>query len=172
MSGGLQPSGEGSSDGGDDSVSSGDGGGSGSASEEAGQDTAAGGNSSEEAGAFGDFMGELNSETERASQEALEEAEDIEDGITSFEELDRVQSGVFKYSETGVDLFDVNGNLTNSYDFFLEIDFGARIVGGGTSKIVADVGGSTNYDLPEMNFGDGDDPASFSYDNLTMTSGS
>ncbi len=163
MSGGLQPAAEDSSAGGEDS---GAGAGGQSASEEAGQDTAAGGESAELSGDVDAFIGELNGETERAAQEALEEAEDIEDGVTFFDELERVQSGKFQYTESGVDLFDVNNNPTNSYDFTFEIDFGARTVGGGNSKVIADVGGSTQYALDAQPFGSGDGPAVFFYDNV------
>ncbi len=86
-------------------------------------------------------------------------------GIADFDQLRTVPSGQFNYNQTGVTALTPGGAAVGSYSLFLNIDFGARTVGGGDSRLTLDtpIAGGTSY-LGTLPFGNS--PAIFSYSNM------
>ena len=122
-SGNNDKSGDDDSDDGDDSLS-----------DDAGQDDADAEGDLDDAGDLGDDLGDLDGDLDDAAQDfAEEDAQEIEDGLTTFDDLvfeSSQNQGVFHYSETNVQLV-TNGSNDGTYDFQFDIDFGAQTVGGG-----------------------------------------
>jgi hypothetical protein len=156
MTASLEPA-QGAADSGDDSDSAGGSGddGENDPTEDSGQDTASAGEALEAEGALGDLFADANKETAQASQEDFEDL-DIQDGITTLEDLDLITEGKFHYSDKGVPLN--GGNNDGVYDFELDIDFGSRTIGGdnATNRInvtLPSAGPHTaEYTLGELDF--------------------
>ncbi len=148
MAASLSPAGSGSGE---------DAGGEGSATDAAGQGLVdAGGDLSanEAAGALGAALG--NQATQAAQKSA--ESADIQDGITKISELFRIQTGQFHFHKLAIPLFD-SSTQVGAYDFSLEIDFGARSIGGSHSNIIVTASGinanaPTTFDLTTESFAD------------------
>ncbi len=124
-------------------------------------------------GKSGRLAQKLSSEIEKASQSEATSTR-IRDGIARFDDLRRIQTGVFNYTQLNVTLLRNGGPSSGKhYDFYYEIDFGARRAGGNGTKSRIDAtldSGNPTYLLPEHNFSSGSDLASFS-DNVNFSSG-
>ncbi|MCK6449468.1 MAG: FecR family protein [Alphaproteobacteria bacterium] len=90
----------------------------------------------------------------------------ISDGLADFADLRRVTSGQFNYNQAGVTALTPGGAAVGGYSLFLNIDFGARTVGGGDSRITLNtpIAGGTSY-LGTLPFGNS--PAIFDYSGLS-----
>jgi len=91
----------------------------------------------------------------------------VPNGTTTFDQLRSISSGTFFYSSTGVPL---SGG--GSYNFFLDINFGSRTVGGGNSRV--DVNGlnvSGSIGLTTQSFAGSSGNAAFSYPALPGLTG-
>lgn len=149
-----------------------------SATEQAGQDTAEAEISVDDANADTAVFGELDLVSQNASQSSVEEQEGIFDGISTFNDLQRVPGGgQFKYEQSSVSLYNT-ANTTSAIGSYhilvnMTVDFGSRAVVGGPNSTVD---GSLNghafaFAISTLSSGAGDDFAVFSLDS-TNTSNS
>ncbi|MDP3919750.1 MAG: FecR family protein [Candidatus Omnitrophota bacterium] len=158
----------------DDDSDGDDDGGSKSASEQAGQDTAAAGGSLKDTSTVADIAGDAGKNAADAAQDSAEDdALVINDGIATKEQLRTVQTGQFFFKQTGVPLNPSSG----SYTFQIDIDFGARTVGGGESEVAGshsliDSGDSFDFDIPAASFASGNGNALFVFSGLIDNGGS
>lgn len=139
-----------------------------SPTQQAGQDTAQAQVSVESANLNTQVFGDVDQVSTQAAQESVEDQNDIFDGITTFDDLLRIQSGQFKYEQNSVPLY--NGTQIGSYNILLTIDFGARTVGGPNSTI----NGSVNshafaFAIHSQTFGSGDNIAYYNFNDNNTT---
>lgn len=110
----------------------------------------------------GRLLQKLTQESKDSFQQGLEKSGGaVQDGVTRIQDAARIQSGVFHYHGSGK-LFDISGtDTTKSYSIFFDIDFGARTVGGGNSRVLVPgtvlFGGSGDvlFPLAKRDFGNG-----------------
>ncbi len=166
MAASLSPAGSGSGE---------DAGGEGSATDAAGQGLVDAGGDLSANEALGALSAAFAAETATASQNAAESSGGIQDGITTIQQLLSIQSGQFHFSAASIPLFN-NGTQVGSYDYFLDLDFGARSIGGGHSRVNASPtnlgAASINFTLPTVSFANGSGSAVFTYPNLLDNSSS
>ena len=107
-----------------------------SPSQQSGQNTAAGSGNAGTAGAMSDFSGGLNNTQTLASQIAAA-ASTITDGLANWDQVRGVQTGVGSYIGSGVYTCTAGScvGYPGAITFQLDVDFGARTYGGGTSSI-------------------------------------
>jgi hypothetical protein len=86
------------------------------------------------------------------------------DGPTSYDHLRKLNSGQFYWSQSNVAM---SGGAFGSYNIFMDINFGARTVGGGNSRVELDNGGSGTVPLNTINYGALVGPAAFNYVDTT-----
>ena len=112
-----------------------------------------------------DWLNQQASLPDRQELAGFQPGGNIADGIADFADLRTVPSGQFNYNQTGVTALTPGGAAVGSYNLFLDIDFGARSVGGGDSRVTLDtpIAGGTSY-LGTLAFGNS--PAIFGYSGL------
>lgn len=115
----------------------------------------------------------LDAEVSEASRrEAASEVRIIANGISQKEDLRTLQTGQYHYHQTNVP-FD-GGPTGKEYEIRYDIDFGARTVGGGNSRIVAVPPhivspSAVAFNIPSQSFASGGGNAVFQYNNLPDT---
>ncbi len=116
-----------------------------SATEQAGQDQAGARENLHELLITAEESRFLDNISEQASQDAAQKIKGILEGITTFEELRLVPSGVYHYGGTGpvgsFVQFKQNGAFSNILGVvkgFIEINFSTRTIGGGNSRLEFD----------------------------------
>jgi hypothetical protein len=146
----LSPQGEGS---GEEGVEDSE-----SATEQSGQDVADTGEDSSDSIATGGFSQSLAEESAKASQNASNSL-NIQDGTTTVQQLLSITTGQFRFENAiGIPLSPGGG----TFDIHYNLDFGARTVGGGQSRINgsgnSNIEGSSIFSikLPVRNFSDGE----------------
>ena len=129
LTAGLAPSGGGSESGE----------GNGDATDQSGQGTFMTGEASDVAGGLGSLTDSNNDASTTAAQDAAANTGGIADGVTTMEQLSRIQSGVYHYSGSGGFIVNsmYNGTVTGSID----INFGTKTIGGGESNVSFNAGG-------------------------------
>ncbi|MDP3919752.1 MAG: FecR family protein [Candidatus Omnitrophota bacterium] len=160
-SGGKGAGGGGGNAGGNDDGGDGDGG---SASSDAGQDTAAAGGSLRDTTSVGDLAQDAGRSVNAAISDGAEaDVLQILDGEATFAQLRTVSTGQFNFKQTGVPLFLSNGSPDGAanYNIQLDIDFGARRIAGGNSRLV--INNSALFGAPTRTF----TLPGFSFNNLT-----
>ncbi|MCK6452845.1 MAG: FecR domain-containing protein [Alphaproteobacteria bacterium] len=91
----------------------------------------------------------------------------IANGTSTYEQLRTINSGQFYYSQNGVPL-----SAGGSYNMAVNIDFGARTVGGLNSKVVVNgTGYGGTFNLGSMSFASGSGPSNFVYTSTAVTGG-
>lgn len=146
-------------------------GGGGDPTQEAGQDTAAAGDTAAISGENSGLTKSLSEQSAKASQSAIS-SQKVLDGISTFDDLSRIQTGKYTYSQSGFTLYDIPHNPVGHYDLNYIVDFGARTAGGGgtSSSVFAIVGSdSATFLLGAKPFGSGSSPATFTYPPITGT---
>ncbi|MBI3323328.1 MAG: FecR domain-containing protein [Candidatus Omnitrophica bacterium] len=152
--------------------------GEGTASEEAGQTTAEALDTLADTQSVSSLSQDLQDESNQSTQAAADTTTNIADGIATKDQLRTVETGIFHYvfgsdpGSPGIDKFtqtvkngstvSIVGNLTGD----INIDFGARTVGGGKSFFGADTttnGGdiSGEVSFPSHSFSSGSGNATF-----------
>jgi hypothetical protein len=85
------------------------------------------------------------------------------------DQLRRIPGGQFHYFRGLTPLFN-NGAQVGSYTFLFNIDFAARTVGGGNSRIAGSAsnltGGPFRFNLGPRSFAEGNGPAIFEYNGV------
>jgi hypothetical protein len=144
-----------------------------SPTEQSGQGKAEAGNSVRQNGNMGRVFQRLNRESQNLSQRSLNEVVKIADGPTSRNQLQalaqKIGGGVHRFEKTGVNLFPGDGTGQSGVaNFYIDIDFGARRVGGGNSRVEGTLTTTTSfkYNLTDRPFGIGDENASFNFPNV------
>ena len=163
ISGALQPSAPGPMPG--PSQPPADGGDRRSATEQSGQERAQAGPVVRDTGRIRNIFQQFAHESEQVAQSSTAAANAILDGHTSRNQLQAEAlkiNGVFKYNKSGV---PINGaGETGNYTINVEIDFGARRVGGGLSHVTGSItSGAFMFGLPERPFGAGPEQATFDF---------
>lgn len=149
--------------------------GDGSPTEQAGQNKAGAKEPLGQTGKSGRLTQKLSKEVEKAAQSDSSVLR-IQDGIARLDDLRRVQSGKFLYSQSGVTLLKNGVNAGGTYDFSYEIDFGNKTAGGNgaNSSITANTNGAGTaiYNIPQSSFASGSGLAVFEFTNVPKAGGS
>lgn len=124
-----------------------------SPTEQSGQGTATASENSKIFTAFANLVQNFIFETKQSSQDTASENTDIQEGITLASDLSKISTGQHHYSASNIP-FQLG---TGTYSFTLNIDFGARTVGGGSSSISGsttrlDGGDAFQFDLSTKSF--------------------
>lgn len=138
-----------------------------SPTEQAGQDRAQARGPVLDSGVLGRLFQRFHRETERSAQNAII-GKRILDGVSSFDELRRIQNGVFRYLQPGVPLRDGNGVQIGNYTITIDINFGTRVLNGGPQNGMTGTmsGNAFVFPFAARSFGGGSGPAIFQYNNL------
>lgn len=107
------------------------------------------------------------------AQDAADDANQVLDGLATIDDLTTIETGKFRYTRTEYNGFVqtwkdgtyTNGNITGKFHVDIEIDFGARTIGGSGSQVYIDtvnygtMNGNIvdNADIDAMNFNEGYD---------------
>lgn len=95
----------------------------------------------------------------------------VPDGIATFDQLRAVPGGQFSYAQSGVPVVN-DGIVFGSYSINFDIDFGARTVGGGGSRVdVNSPIASGTVLLPTISYAGSGGPAIFVYSGMTGVTG-
>jgi len=137
-----------------------------SASEQAGQDTFGALDELSDAENISDLSGDFDQTVADATQNATQFGR-VVDGITTFEDLRRIETGIFHFETDNVSL-----SSGGSFAFDVDIDFGARTIGGGQSGFDGSspgIDGGNNFDflIPTQSFASGSGLAIFKFSGLT-----
>ena len=141
--------------------------GGGSVTDQSGESTVLTGENSNVANAIEGLSNSNDDASTTAAQDAAAENAGIANGVTTMEQLSRIQTGIFHYYGTGT--YNGMGTMTAQVD----IDFGARTIGGGNSSVSVSYGGYTDTTsgvgsvIPFGNSG----PATFHWSNVSGTMG-
>lgn len=145
-----------------------------SATDQSGQGKFQGREFARQSGEMGKIFQKLESESNEAAQEIIQSAgTHVFNGPTSRNQLQGLASflgsGVHQYRVLGVPLTGIAVGGNNNVDFYLDINFGGRFVGGGNSRVVGQVslGNDFTYNLNQLSdripFGVGTDSASYTF---------
>lgn len=127
-------------------------------------------------GSIGQVIQRFFEGTREASQDFSDEVTRVQKGITSASDLSRIQTGVGHFQQLGVRLFNPSGELNGTYNFFFNVNFGDRSVGGGNSRVsgvINPTGGTGDNRFFEFQLENRDfptfGPAVFKYDEISNT---
>ena len=136
LTAGLNPSGGGSNSGH----------GNGSATNQSGQGTVMTGENGNVSGSIAGVIDANNNVSTTAAQDATAFSGNIADGITTMEQLSRIQTGIFYYDATGA-----YSGVAGNYSAQIQIDFGARTIGGGNSHVIVQRDYYSDRTIPDAN---------------------
>ena len=142
-----------------------------SATESAGQDDAESGEFAVDQQSTGDEVGDLDSLLGKAAQEDSDSEFDFFDGFTTKDQLElaaKSVGGIHHFKAENVDVTNAGGEA----NFYINIDFGARTIGGPNSKVTGSLTGSTDtfeFPISVVGFGSGPDPATYFFDSVANT---
>lgn len=112
------------------------------AAKDAGQETFAALNTLEKTTSIAELTHELAEDSTESAQDAAADAAGIADGISKLEDLRTVETGQFHYKASGTFTQTKKSgspsDIAGTMEMQVDIDFGARTVGGGNSKVILD----------------------------------
>ncbi len=143
----------------------------GSPTQQAGQEKAGARGPLGVTGRLGGLFQQFMRESDRAAQQNISaQAGKIFDGPTTRDQLQNEAqkfSGINKFTQTNIPLFNTGGTQIGNYSIQYDINFGNRQVGGGNSRVTGNItgGGLGNfqYDPGTQAFGFGGQGALFNY---------
>lgn len=149
----------------------------GSPTEQSGQAKVKAEESANQARAVGRVVQRLNFESNQTAQRVINSFLEIKDGPTSRNQLQAAAqklSGTSHFERKGVLLTGPLGGAGSEANFYVDINFSNRTIGGGNSRVDGNVqaGQTFQYDLNLVRpFGTGDGNASFSYPSVSLNNG-